>query len=166
MNANYAVQIEFIKDLLRKGDKRKDILDKFAKKWQNSSTTTFDRRLKAAIMQYKEELKLLKSKTDDNIGKEAEARKNKIMGVLERQEFLCLVIKGEIVFPTKKVIWHNPSNDYKTITVNDLPNGQERLKALAELNKMCGDYAAAKQDITITNSVSDTDMTSLKIRSK
>jgi len=134
--------IEFIKDFLRKGEKRKTILANFSKKWQSVSVRVFDCRLKEAKAQFQVETKHIEHETSISIQKETEARKEKICAVLERQEILSAIARGEI----KLKQWFI-GKDYE-VCKDVVPNYADRRAAIAELNKMDGDYAPAKTDIT------------------
>lgn len=149
MKPSESAQIEFIKDLLRKGEKRNSILAKFGAKWQKASPRTFDRRLKVATASIDDEFATISKKTEESIGKEVEARKLKIMTVAERIDFLTRIITaqtdvkkiGSQAFPLIE-FEENGTTRKEIIYLTD------KLKALAELNKMGGDYAPSKTDIT------------------
>ena len=115
---NEAVKIEFIKDCLRKGEDRRTIMAKYTKKWQKS-TRSFDRMLKRAKDSLGAEIKQIETKTQENIQKEINDRKSKIMTSLDRQELLSTI-------------------------ANSSKFDSDRIRAMAELNKMAGDYAPAK----------------------
>lgn len=135
-------QIDFIVDCLRKGEQRKHILGKFGKKWVSVSRTTFDRRLREAEQVLQSELKAINKKAEERASEEAEARKTKILTVLERQEILAQIARGLLEI----------DQEVATATgvklVKNKPDIHERIKAIAELNKMGGDYQPTKTDIT------------------
>src|ERR1035437_1991786 len=122
MNPNEVAPVEFIKSHLRSGKKRQEILSLFVKKWQNSNSRTFDRRLSVAKKQMQVELKTIETKTNESIIKEIESRKSKIMTSLDRQELLSQIAKD----------------------TNPKVMASDKIRAIAELNKMGGDYAAQK----------------------
>lgn len=144
MKADQHKQIEFIKDCLRESGKRGEILAKFVKVWQKASTRTFDRRLKEAEKALQKEFKAIEQRTEENIAKEVEARKTKILTAFERQEILTKIASGELeqeqVFFDKGI----PKKIKVKPSFNDIKG------AIAELNKMQGDYAATKSEISVT----------------
>lgn len=145
MKPNESAQIEFIKDCLRGGLQRKDIFAKFSKKWQTVASRTFDTRLKAAKDSLQQELKAIKAKTKVNVAKEVEARKIKIMSVIERQEMLSKIANGEL--KVEKAI----ATQFGAEIVMINPDMNDRIKAISELNKMGGDYAPTKNEFNITD---------------
>jgi uncharacterized protein (DUF885 family) len=145
---NEQAQINFIIECLRKGEKRKDILTKFKKNWQNISTSTFDKRLGKAKIQIQSELSTIKKKIDKNLAEEYEKRKKNIMSFIERQEYLTKII-------TCKTDLQQFGNSY--FQVLEFEDGRkevitlsDKLKAIAELNKMDGAYAATKHEHVLT----------------
>lgn len=142
MKADQFKQIEFIKDLLRESGKRGEILAKFAKVWQKASTRTFDRRLKEAEKALQKEFKAIEQRTEESIAKGVEARKLKIMTVAERINLLVKIAYGE---EERDEVFFDKGQPKK---VKVKPNFNDRLKAVAEINKMGGDYAPQKTDIT------------------
>ena len=153
---NEQTQIDFIVDCLRKGEQRKTILGKFGKKWESVSRTTFDRRLRQAETNLQGEQQRIQATAEQEVAKEVEVRKSKIMTSIERQEFLqkqindiqdeidrgvleeYIVVGGKLQVVNK--IMNAESKAYLRKTMKDL---------LTELNKMDGSYAAIKQDVAI-----------------
>lgn len=143
MKPGEVAQIEFIKTCLRNGLQRKAIMGKFGKKWEDISRTTFDRRLKAASQAMQKEVSAIKKGTRNIIDKEIEARKEKIMGALERQEVLTAIARGEIPLQKPMVC------DGLIQKIEVVPDWMDRKNAIAELNKMDGAYAPSKAETTI-----------------
>jgi len=141
--ANEQAQIDFIVDLLRKGNQRKIILGKFGEIWGKASKNTFDRRLSEAKKQLQSELKEINERTEESIKKEVEARKAKILTVLDRQEILAKIALGELE------IEQEVATATGVHTVKNKPNFNDRKAAIAELNKMDGSYAPAKTETTL-----------------
>lgn len=139
---NEIAQIEFIKNYLRKGENRKSIMGKFGNKWVKISRTTFDRRLRVAEDDLKREQENIRTRTEEAVADEVNARKIKILSAIERKEYLSSIISA--------------ATDIKTIGKMAIPilvreDGtkeiiylSDKLKALSELNKMEGDYAPTK----------------------
>ena len=143
MKPSETAQINFIADCLRKGEQRKEILGKFGKKWEKVSRTTFDRRLRQAEAHVASEQQRIKEQAEQDVVKEADALKSKILTSLERQAILSDMAKGEleteVLLVTKDGIKKAKAK----------PTHAERRAAIAELNKMSGDYAPAKSVVTI-----------------
>jgi len=138
MKADQNAHRIFILDRLRKGQERKEILQQFAKAYK-VGTKTFDSRLKEVRVQYANEVRTINEKAEEGIAKEVEALKSKIMTSVERQVYLSEIAncKSDI----KKL-----GNQFFQIV--ELSDGRkefisqaDKLKAIAELNKMGGDYA-------------------------
>lgn len=144
MKTNHTIEIDFIKTLLAKGYDRKDILQQFTKTYKKCSVKTFDNRLKVAKGQIQAELSNISKKMNEGITKDLEARKANILSVIERQEILSKIARGEI--PLKKAM----VCDGMIQEVEVVPDWMDRKNAIAELNKMEGDYAPTKTDINIT----------------
>ena len=144
MKPSETAQINFIADCLRKGEQRKEILGKFGKKWESVSRTTFDRRLRQAEAHVASEQQRIKEQAEQDVVKEADALKSKILTSLERQAILSDMAKGEleteVLLVTKDGIKKAKAK----------PTHAERRAAIAELNKMSGDYAPAKSVVTIS----------------
>lgn len=132
-------QIEFVKNCLRKGEKRNAILGKFGKKWGNVSRTTFDRRLEAAKIELQDEHKAFQAKVEVEVAKEVEVRKLDIMDAMERKSILTQTARGEL--PLQKAI----VVDKEIVYIDVVPDWADRRAAITELNKMEGDYAPIKQ---------------------
>lgn len=140
MKPSEQAQVNFIADCLRKGEQRKDILAKFVKKWQKAGTRTFDRRLKVAQAAVQEEQKRIRATAEDNVAKEADALKSKIMTAFERQELLTQIAKGEIKIKKPFVI------QGKIMEYPAEPDHTDRINAVKELNKIDGTYAPEKKE--------------------
>ena len=147
MKSNELKEVEFIKNLLRKGAERKTILQEFAKTYKGKSVKTFDNRLKVARKQMEGEIKQIEKRTEESITKEVEARKLEIMTVAERVDYLVKTLKGEITTPIPI------TQGGKTVEYKLKPSHSDRLKALAELNKMDGSYAPTKQEVNHSGEV-------------
>ena len=147
MKPSETAQINFIADCLRKGEQRKEILGKFGKKWEKVSRTTFDRRLRQAEAHVASEQQRIKEQAEQDVVKEADALKSKILTSLERQAILSDMAKGEleteVLLVTKDGIKKAKAK----------PTHAERRAAIAELNKMDGDYAPTKQEVNISTPV-------------
>lgn len=142
MKPTHEIQVEFIKDCLRAGLKRNGILSKFANRWQDISTRTFDRRLKDAETSMQTELKAIATRTEESICKEVEARTAKILTSIERQEILTQIALGQIKL--KKLIVCDGVIEEREV----VSDWADRKNAIAELNRMDGSYAPVTADLT------------------
>lgn len=145
MKANHEKQINFILERLLKGGNRATILQEFSTTFKNLTPRTFDSRLKIAKKHFQEQSGKIIQQTDEAIAKEVEARKSNIMNVIERQEVLSKIARGELEVERIMLI------DGQLKKVKDKPAYNDMKGAIAELNKMGGDYAPAKSEISITD---------------
>lgn len=143
MKSDQHNQVEFIKDCLRKGEERKIILPKFTTIYRKSEKT-FNNRLKEARKSIQGEQQRIQQEAEKGIQKDIIERKSKIMTSIERQEFLTEIAKGEEM-QVKELLKNG-----KIAIGKIIPNLTDRLKAIAELNKMQGDYAPTKSEISVT----------------
>ena len=135
--------IEFIIDQLNTGNvERGKVLAKFVKKWQVSDRT-FDRMWKTANEQHKieqDKIKAIKqAKYSEN---ENNALKGLILTKNEKREYLRKVIHGEITFEKFIVVKGEPKKVYVKADAGEI------MKAIDIDNKMEGDYATIKTDVT------------------
>ena len=70
--------------------------------------------------------------------------KSAYMGKQERLEYLDKIIKGEIEITQKKPFFNIIEKKMQFISVSNTADFTERLKAVAEMNKMQGDYTPTK----------------------
>lgn len=140
---NEQAQIDFIVDCLRIGEKRNEVLAKFAKKWQSTSTRTFDRRLKEAESILQSEYSHIQSEVDKQVANEISERKKKILTVIERKEILTQIALGEIPLNKPMVV------DGSIELIEIVPDWADRKAAIAELNKMDGDYSPTKSNVEL-----------------
>lgn len=144
MKADQHKQVEFVKDCLRNGEQRAIILQKFASVYKNLSIKTFDNRLKVAKKQIESEFKTIAIKSEENIGELIKERTFKILSVAERMDILAKMANGELERNEVVFIDGQPKQIKAKPTFNDMRG------AIAELNKMQGDYAPAKSEISVT----------------
>jgi len=108
---------------------------------------TFSKYWKLASAAYSDRQEAIKKEIEE-LDKAAaiEARKKDIMSAEERMEFLTQIIRAKIdVKQVGKVVL--PMVVYEDGTKDIIGIG-DKLKALGELNRMSGDYAATKSDLT------------------
>ena len=105
--------------------------------------TTFDRYWAEASKRFKARLDAIEEATTKvAISMEIKALKKAILSKHERQEILTQRAKGEIPL-IKHIVCDGVSQQ-----VDVVPAWADRRAAIAELNKMEGDYAPIKKDIT------------------
>jgi hypothetical protein len=144
------VIIDFIIHCLKNGEQRGKILVKAGKKW-GTSKSAFDRFLKIAKEQHSIAAEAIKKElVAIDTAAAIEARKRDILTAEERKEYLTKIVKGEIEVPYKEAKWDQITKKFVTLSFIELPNHTARINAIAELNKMEGDYAPTKVEETIT----------------
>lgn len=105
--------------------------------------TTFNRYWSEASKRFKARLDAIEEATTKAaVSMEVKALKKAILSKHERQEILTQIAKGEI--PLVKHIVCDGVLRYEEV----IPSWADRRAAIAELNKMDGDYAPVKKDIT------------------
>jgi hypothetical protein len=133
-----AAIIDFIEDMLRKGKERAEILAKIVQKWPMSDRT-FGRYLKQAKGSHTEALQSLKEEKDRVMADAAiDELKMDIMTAQERKVVLSQIARGQIPLTKPMVV------DGMVEMVPVVPDWMDRRNAIAELNKMEGDYAPTK----------------------
>lgn len=137
---NKQVIITEIQKQIAIGKSRGNVLALNGKKWQLSKRT-FDRYWKTANEQHTVERKRLNEVIESNTTiKELEAVKLNIMTANDRKVYLTKILNGELKIKKPFVIAG------KIMEYPAEPDHADRLKALAELNKMEGEYAPTKTE--------------------
>jgi hypothetical protein len=146
--SNKQVIIDFIVTCLKNGEQRGNILVKAGKKW-GTSKSAFDRLLKIAKEQHTKEQEALKTELAE-VDKQAaiKVRKKQIMTANERKVLLTKLANGQIKISRKEWKWNSETKKFQLLSYTDLPNHAARTSAISELNKMGGDYAAKKVELT------------------
>ena len=115
-----------------------------ATKW-DLTRPTFIRRWNIAKEQHTEKQQEIKARVAElDTAAAIEARKKAIMTADERKEYLTKLINGEIKAKRPFVIGG------KIMEYPEEPTHSDRIKAIAELNKMDGDYAPVKSNVVIS----------------
>lgn len=136
--------IDFLIKEIALGKERGPVLSKTVKKWQMSDRT-FDRYWKIANQQHQEnQSKIKEAVAEVDVRAAVEARKKEIMTADERKEYLTKLVQGKIKIPYSEKKWNPDTKKFETLKFVELPNHTARISAIAELNKMDGDYAPAK----------------------
>ena len=106
-------------------------------------SSTFDRYWAEASKRFKARLDAIEEATTKAaVSMEIKALKKAILSKHERQEILTQIAKGEIPL-VKHIVCDGVIQE-----VDVVPAWADRRAAIAELNKMGGDYAPVKKDIT------------------
>lgn len=106
-------------------------------------SSTFDRYWAEASKRFKARLDAIEEATTKAaVSMEVKALKKAILSKHERQEILTQIAKGEIPL-VKHIVCDGVIHE-----VDVVPAWADRRAAIAELNKMEGDYAPVKKDIT------------------
>lgn len=143
-SVNKLVVIEAIVKALEKGTVTEKICAVICSKFQFSERTFYN-HLKIAQQQHAEKQNAIKkelAKVDKQMA--IKARKREIMTTSERKVLLTKIAKGEVKIPFKEAKWDHEQKKFKMLSFVELPNHAARIKAIAELNLMEGDYAPAK----------------------
>lgn len=129
---------------IEQGKSKSKVLAKIGNKWR-IAPRTYDRYWKTANDQYTIKQQVIKKELAE-VDKQAavEARKKAIMTADERKEYLTKIINGEIEVPYTEVKWDTNAKKFVTIKFIELAGHSARINAIAELNKMEGDYAPTK----------------------
>jgi len=124
------------------GVARADCLSKFVEKWQ-VSTRTFDRYWSEALVRFNAlNVKAKNALEEEYVAGKKEALKKAILTKHERMEILTQIAKGEIPL-VKHIVFDGAIQE-----VDVVPAWADRKAAIAELNKMDGEYAPIRKDIT------------------
>ena len=147
VKSNKAVIIDAIVKQIEKGKGFGTVLKLIGTKW-NLSRTTYSRYWKIANENHTEAQQLIKdAKAALDMQSALNERKSQIADVLERKEILTQIARGQIRL--RKAIPVNGELEYTEV----VPDWMDRKNAIAELNKMEGDYAPTK--VAQTNRAGD-----------
>lgn len=134
--------VDAIVKLIENGSSYTKVMAVNGRKWQMPERT-FNRYWKTANEQHvarKEKLNKKVEALDTEMA--LESRKRAIMSADERKEYLSALISGDIKAKRPFVIGG------KIMEYPEEPNHSDRIRAIAELNKMDGSYMPAKVDVT------------------
>ena len=142
IKANKLIIIDAIIVQLRKGKGYSEIFGQICTKW-DISRSTFSNYWKIATQKHTEHQDVIKAaKQELDIQSALSERKSQIADVLERKEILTQISRGQI--PLRKAVVVDGSLEYYEV----VPDWMDRKGAIAELNKMEGEYAPNKLEIT------------------
>ena len=138
IKANKVILIEEILSQLKKGKGYSEIYVHVCTKW-DLARSTFSNYWKIASKKHTEEQKIWAlAKQELDLQGAVDEYKAEIADVVERKEILTKILRGEISL--KKAIVVAGTLEYYEAT----PDWMDRKNAIAELNKMDGDYAPIK----------------------
>ena len=144
LNSNKAVIVDAIQKQVEKGKGFAATLALLGKKWPISGTS-YRRYWKIANENHAAAQLLIKeAKAKLDIESALNERKGQIADVLERKEILTKIARGQI--PLQKAMIVDNVIEYIEI----VPDWMDRKAAIAELNKMEGEYAPLKVAVTDT----------------
>lgn len=141
---NREAQIKFILDKLKEGKKRSDFQEDYLAKF-GTSIPMMDKNIKEAKAQIDKEKALFAQKLEEKIEQKADQIAGRILSQAEIMITLSKIIAGEVLYTKPMVV------DGQVVEVPVAPDYQDRKNAAAELNKMRGDYEAAKMKVEMDN---------------
>lgn len=138
------VRIKTIANAIASGMQRKDILEKYGKKWKLKKTS-IDNYIKSARILAG---KLAKEREKVETELETENLKTSVKLNLitrnEKRDMLSKIIRGELEIFVKKPIWNTSQKKYVMITVPSKPLHSDIMKAIEIDNRMEGHDAPTK----------------------
>lgn len=147
--------------LIAKGDSTEKIISVICSKFQFTKRTGYN-YLKIAAKQHTEAQGLInKAKAEDNTLKAINDEIAHKFDILKKTDFCVAVIKGDFKITLKKPFWNPEEKKMQFVPVENPADFNERLKALAELNKMEGEYASTKISAEISGELKTTDLSHL-----
>lgn len=155
--AFFAQQIEFIKQCIRLGQDNKTVRSNYMQQWPETTTGMWEKRFAKANQQVKDEQKLVTELANARIEQEVAARVGHILTVAERKAILTQIAQGNCRVNKPK----NIGGKFEYVECE--PDFDDRIKAIAELNKIDGSYQPIRADIT-TNGQSLTPVTTTVIQ--
>lgn len=137
-------QIKFILSKLKEGKKRADYLNEYLEKF-GTSAAMMDKNIVHAKNRIDSEKAMFAKKLEQSIDKRVDEITGKILSQTEIMITLSKIISGEVLYTKPMVV------DGQVVEVPVAPDYQDRKNAAAELNKMRGDYEAAKMKVELDN---------------
>jgi hypothetical protein len=124
------------------GMDRGEVRARFVAEWQ-LSTRTFDRYWQSAKKQFDEEQNQIKLERQDiKIAAISERTEYRVMSKAERMNILSQMADGTLQ------VQRNVVTKDGVMVILALPDYNDRKAAIAELNKMDGEYAPVRKDLT------------------
>jgi hypothetical protein len=144
MKVTKEIIIDYIIQELKLGKERAEMMSKVVDKWQ-INPRTFDRYLRTAKERHLKAQQAKKSKIASNDTIKAISEEiDQLMTVAERQSILASIARGELKIKKPFVVSRGATQGAEIIDHECLPDYADRKGAIAELNKMRGDYAPTK----------------------
>jgi hypothetical protein len=124
------------------GMDRGEVMARFVAEW-HLSTRTFDRYWQAAKKQFEEEQNQIKLERQDiKVAAISERTEYRVMSKAERMNVLSQMADGTLQ------VQRNVVTKDGVMVILALPDYNDRKAAIAELNKMDGEYAPIRKDLT------------------
>jgi hypothetical protein len=143
MKPSKQIIVDFIVEQMRIEASTEKICAVTCRKFQFTERTFYNHFKQAKDIHLKEQKSIKEVKLDIHKQKAKEEEKNNILTAEQKKEILRKIALGEIKVKKPFVIAG------KIMEYPAEPDHTDRKNAIAELNKMEGDYAAQKQDVTI-----------------
>jgi hypothetical protein len=144
MKASKQIIVDLIIKELKLGKERGEILAIISKN-QQLPTRTFDTYFKIAKEEHLKAQQSKKSKISSNDTiKAINEEIDQLMTVAERQSILASIARGELKIKKPFVVSRGATQGAEIVDHECLPDYADRKGAIAELNKMRGDYAPTK----------------------
>jgi hypothetical protein len=141
---NREAQINWILNKLQQGKKRIEFKDEYIAKF-GTSAPMMDKNIAHAKDRIDSEKAMFAKKLEQSIEKRVDEITGKILSQTEIMITLSKIISGEVLYTKPMVV------DGQVVEVPVAPDYQDRKNAAAELNKMRGDYEAAKMKVELDN---------------
>lgn len=141
MSASKQVIIDAIIKEIEVGTSRGKVVSKYCKKLQKSERTIDSYWKTANEIQKVRQEKASKAADKAYIAAKEKSAVDAVMSKQQRLELLTKIANGEFENETKKPAWNNQKKVFEIVTVREKAQDNMVIKAIAELNKMQGDYA-------------------------
>jgi hypothetical protein len=137
------------------GASRTTIVQRFTKAY-NLKKSAIDKLIKLAKVEAETLRKdLQSSETSLAIDGEVEAKKAQLLTALDKRLILMRIMTGQHKNEVKKPVFNPATKKFEIITVHESPNDTAIVRAMAEDNKMVGDYAPEKKNVKHSGSIKD-----------
>jgi hypothetical protein len=142
----------FIREMIKHGDERKA----YKKAYPNTTKEDAIRKgchrlsqnvtVQAAIRTEAEKIQAIA--TQEAITELKEEIKAEVLTAAQKREILFKIANGLLEIPTKKPVWDHMAKKYVFVPMLEIPDHAARMKAIELDNKMSGDIAPSKHELT------------------
>jgi hypothetical protein len=154
---NVKQQVEWLKQMILAGEETKVINKGFLEKWPDCTQRQYEARIIRVNREMRAFQNAITEKVNEYVNLELSTHVRRILSVVERKEILTQIALGQLTI-TKPI---NVAG--KAEYVQCEPDYTDRIKAIAELNRIDGSYQPIRADIT-TNGQSITPVTTTIIQ--